>query len=439
MVDISHLPQNDKTNGWNLVLPQRTPKPALKGDVKADWVVAGAGYAGLAAARRLAVNRPGDRIVLLDAGVMGENASARNSGFAIDLPHAVGGGHDDLDGAQRYMALARAAIAHLEDNVTAHAIQCDWSRRGKYHTAVTARGEAEYIAPFVEALERLGEPYRRLDAAATAHELGTPYYHCAVYTPGCVLMNPAALTRGLADSLPEAVRLHENTPITGFETDNGIHLTTPAGSVRAPRMILATNAFAERFGFFKGKLLPFHAHASLTRPLDEAERKALGGVGDWGVTPANAFVSVTMRYTQDYRILIRHDFKYCPSQRVSLEEQARARVVHQRLFHGRFPMLPKVTMEHTWTGFVCMSANHAPGFGQVAPGVWAAVCQNAVGVTKGTISGLLAVDLACGIDNPLIADMHSLGTPSWLPPRPILDIGVKVRNGFDLWRSRHEA
>jgi hypothetical protein len=98
VVDISHLPQNDKTNGWNLVLPQRTPKPALKGDVKADWVVAGAGYAGLAAARRLAVNRPGDRIVLLDAGVMGENASARNSGFAIDLPHAVGGGHDGVDG-----------------------------------------------------------------------------------------------------------------------------------------------------------------------------------------------------------------------------------------------------------------------------------------------------------------------------------------------------
>lgn len=439
MVAIRHLPQNDKTNGWNLILPPRTAKPPLRGDVKADWVVAGAGYAGLAAARRLARNRPDDRIVVLDAGVMGENASARNSGFAIDLPHAVGGGHDDLEGAHRYMALARAAIAHLEETVEAHGIACDWSRRGKYHTAVTARGEEEYIAPFVEALERLGEPYRRLDAAETARELGTPYYHCAIHTPGCVLMNPAALTRGLADSLPEGVTLHENTPIVRFEEDNGIALTTPQGSVRAPRMILATNAFAEKFGFFKGRLLPFHAHASLTRPLAEDERRALGGVEEWGVTPANAFVSVTMRRTRDQRILIRQDIGYCPDQRMSLERQARARAVHERIFHKRFPMLPKVTMEHTWTGFVCMSANHAPGFGQVASNVWAAVCQNAVGVTKGTISGLLAADLACGIDNPLIADMQSLGTPSWLPPRPILDIGVRVRTGFDNWRARHEA
>ena len=77
-------------------------------------------------------------------------------------------------------------------------------------------------------------------------------------------------------------------------------------------MILATNAFAQKFGFFKGRLLPFHAHASLTRQLDTEEQKALGGVGDWGVTPANAFVSVTMRYTQDHRILIRQDIDYCP-------------------------------------------------------------------------------------------------------------------------------
>jgi glycine/D-amino acid oxidase-like deaminating enzyme len=75
----------------------------------------------------------------------------------------------------------------------------------------------------------------------------------------------------------------------------------------------------------------------------------------------------------------------------------------------------------------------------VAANVWAAVCQNAVGVTKGTISGLLAADMACGIDNELIADMESLGTPAPLPPRPFLDAGVHVRTRWDLWRARHEA
>jgi hypothetical protein len=59
-------------------------------------------------------------------------------------------------------------------------------------------------------------------------------------------------------------------------------------------------------------------------------------------------------------------------------------------------------------------------------------------VTKGTISGLLAADLACGVDNPLIADIQSLGTPAALPPRPFLDVGVRLRNAYDLWRMRHE-
>ena len=102
-------------------------------------------------------------------------------------------------------------------------------------------------------------------------------------------------------------------------------------------------------------------------------------------------------------------------------------------------MLEQVAIEHTWAGFVCLSLNHAPGFGQVGPNVWAAVCQNAVGVTKGTVGGMLAADLACGEDNALIADMLALGSPQKLPPQPFLGWGVRIRNRWDLWRARHEA
>jgi glycine/D-amino acid oxidase-like deaminating enzyme len=101
-------------------------------------------------------------------------------------------------------------------------------------------------------------------------------------------------------------------------------------------------------------------------------------------------------------------------------------------------MLPEVSLEHTWTGFVCLSRNHAPGFGQVAPNITAAVCQNAIGVTRGTISGLLAADLATGRDNPMIADLEDLGQPDKLPPRPFLDIGVEARFAWELWSNRAE-
>ena len=146
-----------------------------------------------------------------------------------------------------------------------------------------------------------------------------------------------------------------------------------------------------------------------------------------------------MRYTNDHRILIRQGLEYCPHQRVSDEKRLKARRTHKRLFDQRFPMLPEVEMEHTWTGIVCLSRNAAPGFGQLSPNIWSAVCQNAVGVTKGTFGGTLAADLACGRQNDLIADMESLGEPTQLPMRPFLDLGVRARFGWELFANRHEA
>ena len=181
------------------------------------------------------------------------------------------------------------------------------------------------------------------------------------------------------------------------------------------------------------------AHASLTRQLSPEERADYGVVEPWGLTPANAFAGITMRYTNDHRILIRQGLNYCPGQRIDEAETASVRRRHKVLFDQRFRVLSSVEVEHSWSGIVCLSRNSAPSFGQIAPNIWSAVCQNAVGVTKGTIGGILAADMATGRENELIADMQSLGSPSALPPRPVLDIGVRARFFWELWSNRHEA
>jgi len=436
---INRLPKDDRTNGWSAILPGRTPKPPLKGDIAADWIVLGGGYAGLAAARRLAENRPDETVVLIEAGEAGENASGRNSGFGIDLPHNVGSSLDELEGSQRFMRLARMALEHLEGIVETHGIDCGWTRAGKVHAAVSPRGRADVLEPFARELDALGEPFDWVEGDALRDRLGTDHFTAGVYTPGCVLMNPAALCRGLADTLPGNVTIYENAPVTEAVFDNGAHLTTAQGSVRAPRMIMAANGFSEQFGFHQRRFLHLIAHASLTRRLTEGERAAYGVAEPWGLTPANAFAGITMRYTDDHRILIRQGLSYRPNQRIGAGEQAAVQRRHKQLFDQRFPMLTGVEMEHTWSGFVCLSRNGAPAFGQIAPNIWSAVCQNAVGVTKGTFSGLLVADMATGRDNPLIDDMRSLGAPDILPPRPFLDLGVRARFQWELWRNRHEA
>ncbi len=435
---INHLPRDDRTNGWSAVLPDRMPNAALEGDARADFVVVGAGYAGLAAARRIAENEPDSRVILIDGGEAGENASGRNSGFAIDLPHNIGGNADELEGAHRFMEMARMAIKYNEEIVKKHTIDCDWSRAGKYHTAVTPRGVEEGLKPFVRELEALGEPYRWVTGDDLPAEVGTTYFTAAVYTPGCILLNPAALCRGLADTLPDNVTLYENTPAIGVDYANGISIDTPTGTIRAPKMVLTVNGLADQFGFYNRRLLTMAAHASISRALTTEERAALGGRDEWGITPVNAFVSITMRLTKDHRILIRQNIHYSPNRNCTNADRERIKREHQKMFEKRFPMLPHVTMEHTWTGYLCFSRNGAPGFGQVGPNVWSSVCQNAIGVTKGTAGGILSADQACGRDNPMFEHMESLGTPDILPPEPFLGIGVRARLLWEMWSNRHE-
>lgn len=436
---IARLPKDDKTNGWSAILPKREPNASLEGEQTADWLVLGAGYAGLAAARRLAENCPDQKVVLVDAGEAGENASGRNSGFAIDLPHNVGSSLDELDGSHRFMRLARYAISNLEQLVTEHNIDCDWSLDGKYHAAVSEKGVQSVLEPFARELDALNEPFQWVRGSELAAKLGTDHFTAALYTPGGALMNPASLTRGLADSLPENVTLFENSPVTEAIFENGIQLKTERGSVRAPKLIMTANGFTEQFGFFRRTFLHMAAQGSLTRPLTESERNTYGVEKPWGLTPANAFVGITMRYTNDHRILIRQGINYCPGQRVSEPERLAAQHRHKELFDARFPMLPDVEMEHSWSGIVCLSQNNAPAFGQIATNIWSAVCQNAVGVTKGTFGGMLAADMATGRENPLIEDAFQLGEPSRLPMQPFLGIGVRARLQWELWSKRHEA
>lgn len=439
MVAIRLLPENDTTNGWSAVLPARAPKPRLAEAVVADWAIIGAGYAGLAAARRLAEHRPGDRIVILEAGTAGEGAQGRNAGFAIDLPHNVTSSMAELEETGRYKRLYRAAIDHLDGVIKAHDIDCDWAQDGRYHAAVSEGAVQSVLKPLAAELDRSAEDHRWADRQALAEEIGTDYYAAAVFTPGGYLVNPAALSRGLANSLPDNVTLYEQTPVVRFEPGTPSRLATPEGEVKARQVVIAVNGFADRFGYFRHRLLSFAAHASLTRPLTDAEIAKLQGKARWGLTPANAFAGITMRRTADNRILVRQNVSFRPGLRADEPERSRVAVDHKRLFDQRFPGLSDVTIAHTWTGYICLSRNGAPGFGEVAPGVWASVCQNAVGMTKGTIGGLLLADKAVGVKNPLIADIEAVSGPAWIPPRPALDIGVRTRFAFELWRSRAEA
>jgi glycine/D-amino acid oxidase-like deaminating enzyme len=428
-------PADRPGSGWYEILPPSGPAQELDGKLAAEWVVVGAGFAGLAAARRLTQLRPGDRIVVLDAQRVGFGSAGRNTGFMIDLPHELqsdsyAGG---LDSDRKQIAMNRAAIAFAVEAAEEYGLKDYFNPCGKYHGAADARGR-KALEAFEFHLSRLGEPYSHLDATDLKKLTGTDYYASGTYTPGTAMIQPVGYIRGLADGMRDRVKIFENSPVTRIETGRPHTIHTPKGRVTGANVILAVNGYLESFALFERRLIQIYLHASMTRAMSADERRDLGGEADWGLIPADPS-GTTVRRIKEGRIVIRNTVTYNPSMACAERQLARAGRAHDESFRARFPMLKGVDMEYRWSGQICLSWNSVPAFGEVEDGVYAAGCQNGLGVCKGTLHGMLIADLATGSNEPLVSDVLAMDKPKKLPPEPFMSLGANL----NIWWMQRRA
>ena len=75
---------NDSNCSWVNDLSSRVNIQSLSTGLKCEWLIVGAGYTGLSAARKLGQLYPNQKIFLVDAQLAGEGASSRNSGYLVD-------------------------------------------------------------------------------------------------------------------------------------------------------------------------------------------------------------------------------------------------------------------------------------------------------------------------------------------------------------------
>ncbi|WP_085665279.1 FAD-binding oxidoreductase [Pseudomonas sp. B5(2017)] len=439
MTRISSLPADDATCGWYHLSKPRTPRPAHSGHSQARWVVVGAGFTGLAAARQLATNFPDDEIVLIEAQEVGFGTSGRNAGFAIDLPHDIGAEDyiGDIDIAKTILKLNLGGQSYIKELIERYDIECQFRHCGKYQAAVEDRGIAVLDA-YRRGLDKLGQPYEVIEGRDLPEHIGTHFYRKGLFTPGTALLQPSALVKGLADSLPSNVSLYERTPITEVDYGDKVVLRHANGSITADKLVLTTNAFGMSFGFLKGRMLPVFTYGSITRPLTEEEQARLGGKPYWGVIPADPF-GTTMRRTVDNRLLIRNSFSYNPDGRSNRKYLDRFVQRHRESFARRFPMLPGVNFEYTWGGALALSRNHMGFFGKLAPNVVGAMCCNGLGVTRGTVTGKLLADWLAGDKNELIEFLLNAPGPCANPPQPLVSLGLNANLMWGQFRAGKES
>lgn len=418
-------------HGWAELLPDRSPQSDLTGKISAHWAVIGAGVTGLAAARRLAELHPDQDIVVLDARMVGQGASGRNSGFAVAVSQ-FNGGYDPAQKPeyQRVNRINQAGLEMLRDQVSALKIECQWQEEGFLHTAADemAIRECEYFSDYLQGMEI---PHTVLDQEELSGYLGTSLYRSGVRVESGALLQPAALVQWLADSLPENVTLYENSPVLSLAHGSPHNLILPEGEVSADKVILATNYEAGKIGFLKRYLIGSTLSGSFTRILTDDEMASLGSLSEWGALSLHGG-GATVRLTRDRRICLRNAAEYHGSVLLSDDLLAQRQAIHRAGFDKRFPQLAHVPFEYAWSGVEGVSRNSTNFFGQQGEGVYLAGGYNGSGVSRGTAFGAALADYAVGGQSQLITDCLASAPGAWIPPRPFLDVGAffKVRSRF---------
>ena len=414
------LPEDDRSSGWNEILAPPAPPLRLRGNVRADCAVVGAGFTGLAIARRLAEVRPEWKVVVVDGQRIGSGASGRASGFVVDLTDFAA--KMQPAARRRYIEVARGGIERLRRLVRELSIVCDWDETGWIRAAAGEKG-LELLDDLPPQYDHLGIDYLHLDRGRMREITGSTFYAAGLRLPGYPLVSSAALVRGLADkALPQPIELYEETPVRAIAKDRTFRLRVNGGMVIADRLFLATNGYTPALGFLRNRVFPLYTFGSLTRPLSETEQKILGGESEWGILAMDPMGS-TVRRTRDQRILIRNTSYYNRNLRVSEPTKRRTRQAHRRAFLTRFPELRDVEFEYTWAGLMGTARNGQVSFGELRENLFVAAGYTAAGIAMGTAAGCLLADLATGIDSQHLRYVQSLPKPTWMPPDPFRSAG----------------
>lgn len=431
------IPFNHNQSGWPAGEHGFSPQAALQGDITADWVIVGAGFAGVAFARRLAEINPKLKIIIVEAHSTQQSASARNSGFVIGLPHNIGSSTAELKKANAYRNLLQEGIRQLEQVISQHHLQCDWERVGKYHCQAEPGNDA-ILKEYASHLDLMNEPWQMSDSEELYQKLGTRFYSKGIYTPGCVLVNPAQLIAGLNACLPENVQRFDNTPVLGIRYGSMAEVLTPFGVIKTPKVMLATNALSPELRPGLSRQAAMATFASITDPLTDEQLATLPPMQSWGLTPVNAIAGATFRFTSDRRFLIRQHVIPALRGQVNAARTYEATQLHEHLFKKVFPTLSNVKITHTWSGTISVTRNGAPEWGMLNKFLCTAGGCNGAGISKQTVAGTLLADFMMKQDNPHIADMLSLGKANVMPPSPALDIGIALSLMKERYLGRKE-
>ena len=175
----------------------------------------------------------------------------------------------------------------------------------------------------------------------------------------------------------------------------------------------------------------------MTRPLTNEEFKFIGEPKEWGVLPVKP-MGATIRMTKDRRILIRNTAEVHNPYKMSKTDLTKRSLKQRVGIKKRFPQLPDDIIQSSWSGIVSRSRNSSQIFEKLGDNMFVAGCYNGSGIGVGTLFGEQIAIKASNETTKEIEVIEARSKPTWLPPQPFLNLGVKARLMYERLRAESE-
>ncbi|MEW6440273.1 MAG: FAD-dependent oxidoreductase [bacterium] len=428
-----------------LTTREYTPNASLEGEIDVDVAIIGGGFTGQTTAYFLKTKEPGTRAALLEGQVIGFGASGRNAGFSMTkfgLMHTITALRFGKSKAVEAHLYNCRAVDLLRDLVARLKLDCDYEHPGflEVSTCKVHQQRLEHEYEFVT--KKLGlREIHWIDEQDLRSRVNSPMYvGGAWWEPRTGILNPAKLAWSWKAVIqPLGVQIYENTPVVEIAREGGrFRLDTPAGRVRAGKVVLATNAWSHLFSPTKRKQVPVWTYIVLTEPLREAHFRQIGWSGREGLEDFRDLVHY-YRLTADNRIVMGGrdaDVTYgydVPS----------AKDYNEEIFDGlkrdvvqMFPPLKGIAFTHQWGGPVSVPLDLAPALGYAGGKdiVYSLGCMgHAVSMTH--LNGQTLADLVLEHDTELTRTFFVNRRTIPYPPEPLRTGAIKGFVRFLRWED----
>lgn len=418
---------------WHATATPAALRPPAMGEISADLLVIGGGFAGLSTALHAA--EAGLRVVLAEASQIAFGATGRNAGFVVPNfakvdPDGIRAALGDAKGGQLVQMAATSADL-VFDLIARHDIACDAQRSGwiqpSHSETALARAKDRTRQWAAE-----GRPVEFLTAAAVQTLTGASGWLGGWIDHSGGVLNPVSYARGLARAAEKAgATVFENTRVASLSpSGTGWQARTQSATIHAARVVNVTNAY-------DGGLIPGLAHSFFplkvfqiaTEPLPHAVRARL--------LPGGQCVSDSRRNLFTFRFDAANRLITGGMHILGIGADARVpRSIHRRMAQMLgLPDLPP--LQYAWSGMAAVMPNFLPRLITPAPNLIAGIACNGRGITMTTAMGRELAAWAAGTPAEALAIPAS--PPAPIPLHALMRHAPNALLPISQWRDRRES